>query len=170
MFAVRHALGFTKDREFKSLEELSELSESDLLWVPTDKAWHKEDSRRAMKVMRWIEDKIVFHVDLMFLFLVGPVMKLHYTLFKYAQVAPSRLNKSYIFNLCDVRVSVATRILGELTEMLVERAPWRSLEHRAGDMLSWPAAFRRQARTSTLCCWRKSGGALPRNSHTGRGN
>ena len=60
---------------------------------------------------------------MLFLRTVGPVMKLHYTLFKYAQLAPQGSQKSLLFQLCDLRVSVTAKILGELTELLFDGAP-----------------------------------------------
>ncbi len=54
-----------------------------------------------------------------FLHVAGPVMKLHYTLFKHAQQSPFLSSeRNFVFDLCNCRCSVAARILEDLTCMI----------------------------------------------------
>ena len=59
---------------------------------------------------------------MMFAHAVSPVLKLRYTLFKYAQTSPLGNKTSYLFNLCDARLSVCARISGELSGLLFNSA------------------------------------------------
>ena len=86
-------------------DDLSDFSETELLGMPLEgDEWHKQEKRRALKAFRWIECRATFPKLMLFSHTVGPVMKLHYTLFKYAQLAPQGSQKSLLFQLCDLRV------------------------------------------------------------------
>lgn len=152
--AVRHALDIALDTSGVNGEELSELSEAELLGMPSGDtgSWHKQEHRRTLKVLRWLESGNTLQLLLLFLHTASPVMKLHYTLFKYAQHTPyGEDTKSYLFNLCDFRKSVAAKIVGELTEMLISSSPWKVLEKIIGvGVHQWPVGFKETARDGVL--------------------
>ena len=132
-------------------DDLSDFSETELLGMPLEgDEWHKQEKRRALKAFRWIECRATFPKLMLFLHTVGPVMKLHYTLFKYAQLAPQGSQKSLLFQLCDLRVSVTAKILGELTELLFDGAPWDILTSLLGPLRGWPFDFKATARAVVL--------------------
>jgi len=109
------------------------VSETELLGASKD--WHRQERRRAAKVLRWVEGKATHAKSMLFAHLVSPVLKLHYTLFKYAQTSPLAHKKSYLFNLCDTRLSVCNRFLGELSGLLfnsAETGPWAPLVYSLG--------------------------------------
>ena len=114
-----------KDQEGE--DALSEMSEAELVAThPTDdkSTWHKQERRRCLKIVRFFETPGTLFKMMCYLHITGPVMRLHYTLFKYATVSPvdgSRQSKSYLYNLCDVKRSVAVDILVQLTGMLRSR-------------------------------------------------
>ena len=110
-----------------------------------------------MKALTWVEAKTTLPNLLLFLHTVGPVMKLHYTLFKYAQLSPEGNAKSYLFDLCDVRVSGMAKILGELTNLLGDSALWDPLVTRLGPVASWPASFKATAR---VCIFKLLGASV----------
>ena len=89
-------------------------------------------------------DKATHAKSMMFAHLVSPVLKLHDTLFKYAQASPLGNKKSYLLNVCDTRVSVRARILGELSGLpfsSVETGPWAPLVYSLGPLSAWPREF-----------------------------
>ena len=151
--AVRFALDLTIDDHNDLDGDMSEMSEAEMLGVPAEDndAWHRRERRRALKALRWIETRGTLHRMMLFLLTTGPVMKLHYSLFKYAQHSPFAEEKSYIFNLCDVTSSVVAKILGEPTQMLLSRRPWSLLESMMSvPVAEWPAAFTQTARDCVL--------------------
>ena len=114
---LRFAFDLTVTRADDDVE-VSDLSEAEALGLPitSPEMWHRQERRRAMKVMRWIENPSTLHNLMLFLHVAGPVMKLHYTLFKRAQHSPfDDSQKNYVFNLCDPRNSVAVKILEDRT-------------------------------------------------------
>ena len=146
-YAFKHAVGLSQDLEV-DVGERSDLSEGEVLGIQKDdhSTWHKQERRRSLKALTWVEAKTTLPNLLLFLHTVGPVMKLHYTLFKYAQLSPEGNAKSYLFDLCDVRVSVTAKSLGELTNLLGDSALWDPLVTRLGPVASWPASFKATAR------------------------
>ena len=141
--ATRLTLGETLEEDMVE----DSVSETELLGASQD--WHRQERRRAAKVLRWVEAKGTHSKSMMFVHLVSPILKLHYTLFKYAQTSPLGHRKSYLFNLCDARVSVCARILGELSDLLfnsAETGPWAPMVYSLGPLSAWPREFKEAAR------------------------
>lgn len=136
---LRHAFEITKarwdadDREAGDTGDLSELSDSELLGMPQAQSsgtWHRQERRRALKVVRWFETPGTYLNMLLYLHTAAPVMKLHYSLFKHAQQSPFDDSKSYVFNLCDLKQSVAARVLADLASLLRSRSTATSCSGR----------------------------------------
>ena len=141
--ALRLTLGETLEEDMAE----DSVSETELLGASQD--WHRQERRRAAKVLRWVEDKAAHAKSMMFVHLVSPVLKLHYTLFKYVQTSPLGNTKSYLFNLCDTRLSVCARILGELSGLLfnsAETGPWAPLVYSLPPLSAWPSKLKEAAR------------------------
>ena len=109
--ALQYATGL--DVDDKLAAELSDLSESDLVGCPDhgSKAWHKEETRKARKVLAWMSDHASNALLLGYLTICGSTMRLHYTLFKRAQMAPHGNHRSLILELCNPQRSVAAKVL-----------------------------------------------------------
>ena len=100
---------------------------------------------------------------LLFFHVVGPVMKLHYSLFKHAQESPFVCAKtSILFNLCDFSKSVAAQILNALSLLLLTAEPWSLLESVIGNPVAhWLAEFKQFAREVAFwVVWGKCGTEL----------
>lgn len=133
--AMRHALNISEDEAAAGYDSASE---SELLGQPGNQAWHRQERRRALRALAWIEHRDTPWKLMLYLLTVGPVMRLHYTLFKYAQASPRGESLSYLFDLCDMRKSVAAHILGQLTSMLLSGDRWGPLLAMLGST-SWPS-------------------------------
>ena len=151
--AIRYALDLSMEQS-EQHGDLSEISDAELLGLPQadPKAWSKQEGRRALKVLRWIESVGTLHFILLWLHVAQPVMHLHATLFKYAQDNPScEAKKSYLFSMCNFSKSAAYRALLELTRTLTSRTPWSILEGILGfPVEQWPHEFKHAARISVL--------------------
>ena len=79
---------------------MSDLTEGEVLGNQKDdhSTWHKQERRRSLKALTWVEAKTTMPNQLLFSHTLGPVMKLHHTLFKYAQLSPEGNAKSYLFD------------------------------------------------------------------------
>ena len=84
--AFRYALGYEVQDD---LAAISEVSETELLGAPANgEAWRKLQSRRALKVLAYLEDAMNRACLLAWLTIVSSVMRLHYSLFKHAHITP----------------------------------------------------------------------------------
>jgi hypothetical protein len=141
-------------------EELSEISETELLLPSTiSGAYRKEENRRNKKALRWLQDPRSLFCLMVFLHVAVNVMELHWSLFKYAQSAPYGRNKSYIFKLCDPRQSRPVEIMAKLAKLLLKPDEWRVMTTRFGPYVSWPSEYKQVTRECVvmLYCqvWRR---------------
>ena len=84
--AFRYALGYEVQDD---LAAISDVSETELLGAPANgEAWHKLQSRRALKVLAYLEDAMSRSCVRSWLINVSSVMRLRYSLFKDAQTTP----------------------------------------------------------------------------------
>ena len=103
-------------------------------------------------MLAWIGSPCTLFNTLLWLHVAQPVMHLHAALFKHAQQTPHPAGqKSFLFNMCDFRKSLAYKALVALTLMLTSRTPWAMLEKIVGVHVDqWPPALKRAARTAVL--------------------
>ena len=74
---------------------------------------------------------------MIYLVACGPVMRLHYALFKYASQPALAGERSYVFDLCS-KDSVAIKVLTDLSDMLRNRGGhWTILEKLICPMNGW---------------------------------
>ena len=84
--AFRYALGYEVQDD---LAAISEISGTELLGAPANgEAGHKLQSRRALKVLAYLEDASNRACLLAWLNIVSSVTRLHYSLFKHARMTP----------------------------------------------------------------------------------
>ena len=89
--AFRYALGYEVQDD---LAAISEVSETELLGAPANgEAWHKLQSRRALKVLAYLEDAMNRTCLLAWLIIVSSVMRLHYSLFNDAHMTPRVMSR-----------------------------------------------------------------------------
>ena len=89
--AFRYALGYEVQDD---LADISEVSDTELLGAPANgEAWHKLQSRRALKVLAYLEDAMNRACLLAWLIIVSSVMRLHYSLFDHAQMTPRVISR-----------------------------------------------------------------------------
>ena len=115
-------------------------SEDEKLAAPSKNAWHKQERRRALKVLRWFEDSATPWKLVAFLRLAEPIMGLHYSLFKHAQVSPSSVDsgcKSMIFDFCKPVHSPGLGVLDSLLEAF-QMEHMGLLTSTFGPFRSWP--------------------------------
>ena len=152
---LRETLRYVAELEFDAdLPDWEDLSDGERLGQPSKESWHKQARRRAVKTLRWVQDQCTLPKLLLHLLATGPVMRLHYTLFKFAQTAPVGEQKSYLYNLCDhggsAKASVAQKVLEEFTGLLSSDRGWEPLRGLLGPMEHWKHSFRECCRTSVL--------------------
>ena len=98
---VRHA--FAKDAAIDDARHHGDdlLSEGELLGAPLNESAFniKQKRKRGAKSSRWVSDPSTYPFLLIYLIVAGLVMKLHFSLFKYAQQAPAGSEKSFLLNL-----------------------------------------------------------------------
>ena len=84
--AFRYALGYEVQDD---LAGVPGVSETELLGAPaTGEAWHKLQTRRALKVLAYLEDASSRACLLALLIIVSPVMRPRYSLFNAARATP----------------------------------------------------------------------------------
>ena len=89
--AFRYALGYEVQDD---LAAISEVSETELLGAPaTGEAWHKLQSRRALKVLAYLEDASNRACLLAWLIIVSSVVRPRYSLSKHAQLTPRVMSR-----------------------------------------------------------------------------
>ena len=152
--ALRHAVDPMLDQPDDNAE-LPDMSESEMLGLPsTDPSkWHKQERRRALKALRWLESVGTLQSMVLFLHSAQPVMRLHFTLFKHAQQSPSPGDneRSLIFNFCTPSKSIPIEVIASLSRLITSTEPWTILENMIGAPVSqWPADFKRQTRNAVL--------------------
>ena len=134
----------------KGAEE--ELSENELMCAPEDEKafFEKMKNKRRLKCLKWIGDPLTLPSLLVFLTVCRPVLKLHYSLFKYAQQSPQGTKKSMLFNLCNFKESRVVHIISELTSMLDDSDVWAPLKAHCGEISQWPLGLWKNARNCIL--------------------
>jgi hypothetical protein len=144
--ALRFAVGSSPD-----VDNLSEISEAELLLPASESgAYRKQESRRALKGVQWIESPDS-HFNLMLLLLLGSaIMEMHFAFFKHASQARWSGDKSYIFNLCDMSKSKALVVLAKLANLVTSDQGWGPMETTFGPSGSWPARYKQLAREGIL--------------------
>ena len=98
IYAIRYALDLAMDENGQH-GDLSEISDAELRRLPQvdPKAWSKQEGRRALKVLRWIESPGTLHHILLWLHVAQPVMHLHASLLSIPLLLERR---SRICSLC----------------------------------------------------------------------
>ena len=143
------ALVYALKRTTVEQEDLSGFSEGETLGAPQDDQgfWHKQERRRALKALGWIEDRATYQALMLFVHSTGAVIYLHYWCFKHVQTPPAGCERSPIFDLCNPSSpdNVGVKVLMELTTMMFESA-WGFMRSVFGEFSGWPAALRRSAR------------------------
>ena len=79
---------------------------------------------------------------LAWLIIVSSVMRLHYSLFKDAQMTPQGYEPNLIFKLVDPAKSVVGKVLVKLTHQIFDSEEWALLQDRHGPFKDWPAALK----------------------------
>ncbi len=109
----------------------------ELLGLMDVDAWHRQERRRTLKCVRWIQNPPTVVFIMVYLVACGPVMRLHYTLFKYASQPALAGERAYVFDLCS-KDSVAIKVLTDLSDLLRNRGGhWTNLEKLIGPMNGW---------------------------------
>ena len=82
-----------------------------------EKAWHKLQSRRALKVLAYLEDDINRACLLAWLIIVSSVMRLHCSRMRKR---PQGYEPNLIFKLVDPAKSVVATVLARLTNQIFD--------------------------------------------------
>jgi hypothetical protein len=155
--ALRCTTGIT-DEEVDGA--FSDISETELLLPSSHSgAYRKEERRRNIKGVRWLEDIRSLFKLMLFVHIAVAVMEVHWALFKHAQESGYGDDMSYIFNLCDMSNSKALQVLSKLAHLMLQEDGWGVMTGRFGPFVAWPPEYKCLARECVvmlyLQVWRR---------------
>ena len=142
--AIRHACKVVEGED----DDLSDFSDGERLGAPSKDAWHKQERRRDLKTLAWVEEPTSNFHSMLFVHACSCVIRLHFKFFKDAQRSPFYGDKSLIFNLAGAE-SVARKVVAELWAIL-KGERWGPLEVMFGKFRMWPVKWQEQARQVAL--------------------
>ena len=122
--------------EGNGVQDVSDISDSELVGRVTAEGWFRQERRRDLKIARWMEHPDAQFHAILFVTVTSAIMRLHFTLFEHAQTSPFGKKQSLLFRMLGEQSPVRA-VLEELWAMLVKSDRLGMLESSYGRFATW---------------------------------